>query len=235
MIVELGRWVLREACRQVAGWRREIFPELGLSVNVSGRQLTDAGSQPTSAPSLAETGLDRGGADPRADRVGADGRSRRGHGTSGRAASSSACDLAIDDFGTGYSSLSYLRRFPVDELKIDKSFIDKMHTTEADLAIVRVVVELARIMGLRTTAEGVETAEQRRLLEQMGCQACQGYLIAHPLDAADVPAFLARSLVPRQGAGQARSAYPRVPVPPDVTVQDSRMPSSRPDGETASG
>ena len=100
--------------------------------------------------------------------------------------------LAIDDFGTGYSSFSYLRRFPVDELKIDKSFIDNIGSSGEDLAIVRTVVELARILQLRTTAEGIETQQQLDLLRELGCDVGQGYFFARPLHPEDVPAYLAR-------------------------------------------
>jgi sensor c-di-GMP phosphodiesterase-like protein len=100
--------------------------------------------------------------------------------------------LAIDDFGTGYSSLAYLRQFPVDELKIDKSFIDTIGGGEADLAIVRTVVELARILRLRTTAEGIETGLQADLLHRLGCVSGQGYHFARPLDVRVVSDFLIR-------------------------------------------
>ena len=98
--------------------------------------------------------------------------------------------LSIDDFGTGYSSLSYLRQFPVDQLKIDKSFIDTIGAHEADLAIVRTVVELARILGLRTTAEGIETGRQAELLHRLGCVSGQGFHFARPLDPGEVAGFL---------------------------------------------
>ncbi len=100
--------------------------------------------------------------------------------------------VGIDDFGTGYSSLSYLRRFPVDKLKIDKSFIDNIETVEEDLAIVRTVVDLARILALETTAEGIESGAQADLLHDVGCEVGQGYFFARPLPPEEIPAFLSK-------------------------------------------
>jgi EAL domain-containing protein (putative c-di-GMP-specific phosphodiesterase class I) len=93
--------------------------------------------------------------------------------------------LSLDDFGTGYSSLSYLRSLPLDSLKIAKEFIDGMTRTDDDEAFVRVIVELARVRGLRVVAEGIETEEQLRALRALGCDHGQGYLFARPLEADD--------------------------------------------------
>ncbi|HST86228.1 MAG TPA: EAL domain-containing protein [Kineosporiaceae bacterium] len=190
-IVELGRWVLRESCRQAALWRASTDPQLGLSVNVSGRQLTDGRFADDVAAVLAETGLPAQALtleltetvlmdDP------ADSHQRLSE------LKRLGVRLAIDDFGTGYSSLAYLRQFPVDELKIDKSFIDTIGAAEEDLAIVRTVIELARILGLRTTAEGIETRLQADLLRRLDCTSGQGYYFARPLDVATVADFLAK-------------------------------------------
>ncbi len=191
IIVELGRWMLRESCRQVAQWRASTAPQLGLSVNVSGRQLTDGQFTNDVVAVLAETGLPARALtleltetilmdDP------ADSQQRLSE------LKRLGVRLAIDDFGTGYSSLAYLRQFPVDELKIDKSFIDTIGKAEQDLAIVRTVVELARILGLRTTAEGIETELQAELLRRLECTSGQGYHFARPLHVATVADFLIR-------------------------------------------
>ena len=190
-IVELGRWVLRESCRQAAHWRATTDPQLGLSVNVSGRQLVDGRFADEVAAALAESGLPAQALtleltetvlmdDP------ADSQQRLSE------LKRLGVRLAIDDFGTGYSSLAYLRQFPVDELKIDKSFIDTIGSAEADLAIVRTVVELSRILGLRTTAEGIESRLQADLLRRLGCASGQGYHFARPLDVGAVADFLVR-------------------------------------------
>jgi EAL domain-containing protein (putative c-di-GMP-specific phosphodiesterase class I) len=207
-IVELGRWVLRESCRQAARWRASTDPQLGLSVNVSGRQLLDGQFANDVAAVLAETGLPAQALtleltetvlmdDPTDSQQRLSELKRLG------------VRLAIDDFGTGYSSLAYLRRFPVDELKIDKSFIDTIGVTDADLAIVRTVVELARILGLRTTGEGIETRLQADLLHRLGCASGQGYHFARPLDVEAVGEFLVRH---RPGL----TASPASPAPPGL-------------------
>jgi EAL domain-containing protein (putative c-di-GMP-specific phosphodiesterase class I) len=99
--------------------------------------------------------------------------------------------LAIDDFGTGYSSLSYLKNFPIDTLKIDKSFVDEIVTDSKDAAIARTIVQLAENLGLRTIAEGVETEEQVNMLRLMGCDEFQGFYFSKPMSVADIEAQFA--------------------------------------------
>ncbi|GAB6901162.1 EAL domain-containing protein [Kineosporia succinea] len=191
VIVEMGRWVLARSCRQVAAWRRHAQPDLGLNINVSARQLTDGRLAEDVIATLAETGLPASALtleltetvlmeDPEGITAQLSELRRLG------------VQVGIDDFGTGYSSLSYLRRFPVDKLKIDKSFIDNIETVEEDLAIVRTVVDLARILSLETTAEGIESEAQADLLRDVGCETGQGYWFARPLPPEEIPAFLTR-------------------------------------------
>ena len=117
--------------------------------------------------------------------------------------------LAIDDFGTGYSSLSYLKRLPVNEVKIDKSFVMGMSSDSDDAVIVRSTIDLAENLGLEVVAEGVEDALTRNFLVELGCTAIQGYHLCRPMPAADVPAFLAR-VQPRSGelAGELSEVVP---------------------------
>jgi diguanylate cyclase (GGDEF)-like protein/PAS domain S-box-containing protein len=180
LIIELGEWVLAEACRQAGEWRRE-RPEFPLTVrvNLSARQIAQpnlvdqvmvalqAGGIPSSALCLeiTETALM---ADPVAGlRVLLDLRAL-------------GVELAIDDFGTGYSSLSYLKRFPVDVLKIDRSFVDGLGDDPEDTAIVTAIISLGRALGLRVVAEGVETRRQLDELRRLGCDRAQGFLFARP-------------------------------------------------------
>jgi EAL domain-containing protein (putative c-di-GMP-specific phosphodiesterase class I) len=100
--------------------------------------------------------------------------------------------LSLDDFGTGYSSLSYLTRLPLDKLKIDRSFISDMLADSADMAITRAVAGLGRTLGLRVVAEGVEYVEELKVLQEIGCDEVQGYLISRPMPAHEFPAWLNR-------------------------------------------
>ena len=183
LIVEIGRRVLREACRQLSEWQSRglVRPSLYVSVNLSGKQFAQAALAESVAGALSEAGLD-----PRCLRLeitesvvmsnaeaacAALGR-LRAHGLG----------ISIDDFGTGYSSLSYLHRFPVDTLKVDRSFIGRMGEGDENGEIVRTIITLARNLGMQVVAEGVETARQGDLLRGLGCEYAQGYFFSRPLD-----------------------------------------------------
>jgi len=193
LIVEIGQWVLETSALQVARWRRE-FPELGLNVNVSGHQLVHPRFADNVMRALAIAGLPSSAvtleltesvlmSEPDLGKAAL--HVLRGLGV----------QLSIDDFGTGYSSLAYLRELPVDELKIDRAFIARAELTGEDLALVRTIVELAQILGLRVVAEGIENAAQLSALRRLGCGYGQGYHLCRPADPGDVPAKLAGVLV----------------------------------------
>lgn len=181
IVHELGVWALRKACRDLAAIRREVLGSRAfkMSVNVSGHQVeqdlvhevvsatADAGVLATDLVlEVTESVL-----------------ARRPEEASGvlQGLRSLGCQIALDDFGTGYSSLSYLAQFPVDILKIDRSFVADVGSNSQRLALTRTIVGLAQALHLATVAEGVETSEQADLLRGMGCQAAQGYMFSRPV------------------------------------------------------
>jgi diguanylate cyclase (GGDEF)-like protein len=179
LIVPLGAWVMRVACDQAAAWREQHDGPLTVRVNLSARQLADPGLVDTIAAVLAGTGtnprdlcleITESGliADIETNAAALERIRRLG------------VRIALDDFGTGYSSLNYLRRFAVDLLKIDRSFVRDLGECGADDAIVEAIVAMARALGLPVTAEGVETPAQLEHVRALGCQAVQGFLFARP-------------------------------------------------------
>jgi len=194
VIVPLGWWVLREACRRARDWGEQ-YPAalpLGVSVNVSGKQFQEADLVRGLAGILQEVGLEpsRLQLEITESAVMADTEYAAGllRGLKGL-----GVKVAVDDFGTGYSSLSFLRRFPLDELKIDKEFVDGLGRSDQDEAIVRLVIDLSHALGLEAVAEGVETAEQLARLREMGCDQAQGYYFWESLTGEDAAALLAGS------------------------------------------
>jgi len=179
LIVPIGRWVLRTACQQAATWHRHGRP-LGMAVNLSGRQLDDDRFVNDVAEALEFTSLDPGSltleitettlmrdADAAAQRL--------------RELKALGVRIAIDDFGTGYSSLAYLRQFPVDALKIDRSFISGIAASRESKALIHTLVQLGKILGLETLGEGIEDQPQLRQLQQEHCDSGQGFLFSRPL------------------------------------------------------
>jgi diguanylate cyclase (GGDEF)-like protein/PAS domain S-box-containing protein len=198
LVVPLGRWVLREAVRQAARWRADLGAAAAadyVSVNVSAQQLRDDHFVAEVRDALAEEGL------PPECLLLEITETALVHDTPATVARLAALKalgvrLAVDDFGTGYSSLGYLQRFPVDVLKIDRVFVDGLQRGGSDAALARTVVALGGSLGLRTVAEGVETAEQAAALRAMGCTYAQGFLFARPLTAAAVEARLRGAAAP---------------------------------------
>jgi diguanylate cyclase (GGDEF)-like protein len=193
LIGELGRWVLRKACHQGALWRAKYpgHPGLAIGVNISGAQLREPGLVQEVADALAESQLDATSLtleitetalmesfDNAIEQL--------------DALNELGVDLAIDDFGTGYSSLRYLRRLPLDVMKIEGSFIGGIGGPGEEAELLRAIVDIAGIFGLRVVAEGIERQDQRERLLELGCELGQGHLLSEPLDAAQADALLLR-------------------------------------------
>jgi diguanylate cyclase (GGDEF)-like protein/PAS domain S-box-containing protein len=183
LIIPLGEWVLREACRQARTWQlaRPNQPPLMMSVNLSGVQLRHPGLVATVSLALEDSGLapelltleiTESVLAHESDEVTRRLRQLKGLGVG----------LAIDDFGTGYSSLSYLRRFPIDLVKIDKTFVDGISVGSNEAALARAIVKLAHSLKIKTVAEGVELEGQARGLSRMGSDQAQGFYFARPMD-----------------------------------------------------
>jgi diguanylate cyclase (GGDEF)-like protein len=206
LIVEIGRWVLQEACCQGVRWREAGHP-IGIAVNVSARQLDsddfvedvrrcllESGLEPESLTiEITETALMR-------DTVATTARLH--------AVKELGVRIAIDDFGTGYSSMAHLQHFPVDALKIDRSFITQMTHNREGETILNTLVQLGKALSIETLAEGIEQAHELSLLRGQLCDSGQGFLFARPLDAADTAAFLENW---KQGQG-APSELPAQPL-----------------------
>jgi diguanylate cyclase (GGDEF)-like protein/PAS domain S-box-containing protein len=182
LIVPIGAWVIDEACRQMAEWRATGQDIPQVSVNVSALQLDDDGlldilraalELHALPPSLLELELTESTLMDKAEQT-----LERLH-----AIKRLGVELAVDDFGTGYSSLNYLNRFPIDRLKIDRSFVRDMFEDPTDLAITRAIINLGHILGLKVVAEGVETEREAQTLLTSGCDELQGYLFSRPVSA----------------------------------------------------
>jgi diguanylate cyclase (GGDEF)-like protein len=197
MIVTLGEWVLKTACRQFAAWRQAGVLIDYVSVNLSARQLREENLLERASAILAECGMKASDLQFEiTESVLAEGA------TMERAlADISSCGirLALDDFGTGYSSLSYLRTYPIHTVKIDRSFIVGLPTDVASCRLVESIIAMCTALGKHVVAEGVETDGQLGFLDQAGCDGVQGYLFGRPMESADIPGF-ARRL--RLGAGR---------------------------------
>jgi diguanylate cyclase (GGDEF)-like protein len=199
LIAPLGEWVLIEACRTAAAWSSEGLAACRLSVNLSCRQFAQARLE-----EKIEEVLERSGLPPHrleleiTETVLMDDPQRAINLL--RRLKDKGIRIAIDDFGTGYSSLSYLRSFPIDRLKIDRSFVATCLTDPSSAAIVTAIISLARSLGITTIAEGVETEDQRLFLLQQGCDEVQGYLMGRPMPDEAIASFLTRHTAGGDGA-----------------------------------
>jgi EAL domain-containing protein (putative c-di-GMP-specific phosphodiesterase class I) len=191
LVIPLGKWVLREACQQLRSWQLKlpVTASLTMSVNVSVRQLAhetivrdvrdaieDAALDPSTVTlEITETSLMH---DTEVARQRLEELSRIG------------VSLAVDDFGTGYSSLQYVQRFPIDIIKIDRSFVVGLGTNPGDGAVVQSMIELSQRLGVHTVAEGIDRPEQVTLLQSLGADLGQGYLFSQPLPADKIDALI---------------------------------------------
>jgi diguanylate cyclase (GGDEF)-like protein/PAS domain S-box-containing protein len=189
LIVPIGQWILQEACRQNSAWQRAGLPPISVSVNLSPIQFRHAGlvnavaialQQANLAPPYLELELTESFVMHDAERINVAMQSLKSLGV----------NISVDDFGTGYSSLSYLKRFPVDRLKVDKSFVRDIDTDPDDAAIVRAIITLGHALGLKVVAEGVETRAHHDFLKKHGCDELQGYYFSRPIPAFKMEALL---------------------------------------------
>jgi diguanylate cyclase (GGDEF)-like protein/PAS domain S-box-containing protein len=213
MIRELGWWALERACRQIAVWRElhPPFADLSMSVNLSVKQFVDPTLAPKLEALLRECNLPEGTLKLELTES-----SIMTDSTAAVALLSQfkalGVRLAIDDFGTGYSSLSYLHRFPLDTLKIDRSFTDAIGDGEKDESMIaRTIMPLAQHLGLDVVAEGVETIEQATLLKEMRCKYAQGFFFSRPVEADDVEKMLARLATSPETDAALRATFALVP------------------------
>ncbi|RCX26374.1 PAS domain S-box protein [Thioalbus denitrificans] len=194
LIIPLGAWVLEAACRQAHVWHTAGHPGLTLSVNLSARQFQQPDLVETVERILAETGLEAGTLELELTESAFTDNAEEAVRSLHRL-KALGVTLAIDDFGTGYSSLSQIKQFPIDRLKIDKSFVDDIPHDADDMTITRAIIALGRSLQMEVVAEGVETEAQRAFLEAEGCDTLQGFLFSTP-----VPAEAFGELLQREAA-----------------------------------
>jgi predicted signal transduction protein with EAL and GGDEF domain len=194
-IIELGRWLLNEACRQISAWRNTRMAPLQVAINISSLQFTHDDLQRsimeavwanTVMPRMLELEITESVMVSNIDRTIEVLSALRNTGIS----------VSIDDFGTGYSSLSYLKRFPLDKLKIDRSFISDLHQNADDAAICSAIVAMGHQLGLTVVAEGVENEAQLNFLNDRGCDQLQGFYIGKPMPAEELAGYFQETLDP---------------------------------------
>jgi diguanylate cyclase (GGDEF)-like protein len=209
MIVEVGRWVLREACRQGAAWHQIGYP-VDIAVNVSGRQLDTDELIADIEAALGDSGL---AAASLTIEITETTLMRHIEQTARRLAAIKQLGvrIAIDDFGTGYSSLAHLQKFPVDALKIDRSFISGMRHNKEGQTLIHTLVQLGKALSIETFAEGIEQQQELSLLREEDCDSGQGFLFARPLDAGGAEAFF-RMCAEGAGWGAPRALSAQVPA-----------------------
>jgi EAL domain-containing protein (putative c-di-GMP-specific phosphodiesterase class I) len=217
LIIPIGEWVIREACRQVRAWQRAGLPAVRVAVNVSAAQFQQRNLVETVRRALEDAGIEARGLEIELTESAVMSNPEESVETL-RLLSQMGVAVSVDDFGTGYSSMSYLRRFPLDKLKIDRSFIDDLPSCPEAAAVVQGIIHLAHSLRLKVIAEGVETHEQMEFLERFGCDQYQGYLFSRPLPAAAYEELLrgaqsATALEPGEDPAETRSRLVALAMP----------------------
>jgi diguanylate cyclase (GGDEF)-like protein len=205
LIIPLGEWALREACRQARAWQIDVGASFPLAVNLSAAQFRHQNILQMIRAALADAGLDARSLEIELTES-ALMTNPEESAEALKQLRKLGVSVAIDDFGTGYSSLSYLRRFPIDKLKIDRSFIRDLTISRTDESIVRAIVSLARSVGLKVVAEGIESAEQLEFVTRLECDQWQGYHCCAPQTAARLEAMLVDRTGTRTGIVAALAA-----------------------------
>jgi len=193
MIMEIGEWVIQQACRQAAEWRDKGFKPIRISVNLSARQLKDERLPDIIASNIFDTGMEARylGVELTESAIILEPEMALARLQNIK---SLGVKLSLDDFGTGYSSLSYLKRFPIDTLKIDQAFIHDVKVDHEDAALVKAIIAMAHGLGMDVVAEGVESQEQLKFLGAHACDTIQGFLFSRPLPAAEIENMLNKTM-----------------------------------------
>ncbi|MBU0966968.1 MAG: EAL domain-containing protein [Proteobacteria bacterium] len=189
LIVDIGQWVLVEACRQAVQWQKAGFVPVRMGVNISSLQFKQQSLATLVGQVLQKTGLAAGCLELELTESAIMQNVSLVNDTL-IDLKKIGVNLSVDDFGTGYSSMSYLKRFPLDTLKIDRSFVMDITTDANDAAIIKAIIALAKSLGLKTIAEGVETGEQLAFLQEQGCDEIQGFFISRPLPSREAEHYL---------------------------------------------